>query len=466
MQNRYSELLQNAESAADSGLTARGWEQANQLAQWLASHEAIDALYAAPLLRSRLTAQRIGQALNLPVTVHEGLPGRFTPGMTIPHAWERNARSLDQAGPTVAVDPASPYGEYVRRLVGALDAIVAENWGKTVAVVLSGNGVATAIRHFTGAHVLAVAVNHTALSELRRQDNAWYLVVVNRREHLPVPPLLGQRPRGEAPQPPSGGELSQEATKVAATYNRLVFGPGTRSDPPRVERLRHFLRFAQLPPNQAVLDVGTGVGELTLLLAEEGAREVVGVDVSPNMLEAAEYLRLRSMSPVSRRVSFRLAPAHQMPFRDERFDAVFLRLVLHHTRQPQALLAEAVRVLRHDGLLIVADLISVGDPVKRATQNAIEERRNPSHVAARSSEQYQKLITGAGLVIEAEQTATFERELDEWLNDMQADPVSRTIVREMMEAGLETDAAGLNARRQGNRLVFDQRLFYLKARKP
>ena len=123
-------------------------------------------------------------------------------------------------------------------------------------------------------------------------------------------------------------------------------------------------------------------------------------------------------------------------------------------------------MLRHGGLLILVDLISVGDPVKRATQNAIEERRNPSHVAARSSEQYQKLVTGAGLVIEGEQTTTFERELDEWLNDMQTDPASRTIVRGMMEAGLETDAAGLNARRQGNKLIFDQRLFYLKARKP
>ena len=400
------------------------------------------------------------------MTVHEDLPGRFTPGMVLPHTWERSTRSIDQPGLDPALEPASPYGEYVRRLVSALDTIVAENWGKTVAVVLSGNGVATALRHFSGAHGLAVAVTHTALSELRRQDSAWYLVYVNRREHLPTPPLLGQRPRGEPAQPPSGGELVQEAAKIAATYNRLVFGPGIRSDTPRVERLRHLLRFAQLPPNLAVLDVGTGAGELTLLLAEDGAREVVGVDISPNMLEAAEYLRLRSMSPVSRRVSLRLAPAHQMPFRDERFDAVCMRLVLHHTRQPQTLLAEAVRVLRRGGQFILADLISVGDPVKRATQNAIEERRNPSHVAVRSSEQYQKLITGAGLVVEAEQTVTFERELDEWLNDMQADPASRTIVREMMEAGLETDAAGLNARRQGNKLTFDQRLFYLKARKP
>jgi hypothetical protein len=77
-----------------------------------------------------------------------------------------------------------------------------------------------------------------------------------------------------------------------------------------------------------------------------------------------------------------------------------------------------------------------------------------------------KLVTGVGFVIEAEQIAVFERELDEWLADMQTEPGAQTVVREMIEAGLETDAAGLHARRQANKLIFDQRLFYLKARKP
>ena len=40
------------------------------------------------------------------------------------------------------------------------------------------------------------------------------------------------------------------------------------------------------------------------------------------------------------------------------------------------------------------------------------------------------------------------------------------VVRDMIGAGLETDAAGLNARRRGDKIFFDQKLFYLKARKP
>jgi hypothetical protein len=33
----------------------------------------------------------------------------------------------------------------------------------------------------------------------------------------------------------------------------------------------------------------------------------------------------------------------------------------------------------------------------------------------------------------------------------------------MMEAGVETDAAGLHARRQGETIIFEQRLYYCKA---
>lgn len=464
LQNRYTDLLLDGPAVADGGLTAIGWEQTNLLAQWLVGHEVIDALYSAPLLRSRLTTQRLGQALNLPITVQDGLPGRFPPGLQLPATWERNARTIDQRPTAQFVEPQSTYGVYLGQLVDALDAIVQDNWGRTVAVVLSGNALATAVRHFAGAHALSIAVCHTAVTELRRSDGLWQLVYLNRREHLPTPPLATPR-RLE----PAGSSVSDDHASdlgaVARSYNRLVPALADVRSPEQEQRLRHLLKFAQLRPDLSILDVGAGAGALSINLAEDGAREVVGVDISPVMLEAAELLRLQSRSANVRRVSFRLAPAHALPFRDERFDAAICRLVLHHSHRPQDILQELARLLKHGGVLILADLLSADDPVKRATQNAIEERRNPSHVAARSADQYRKLVTGAGLAIEAEQTVTLERKLEEWLDDMQTDQASRTIVREMVEAGLETDAAGLNARRRGDTIYFEQRLFYLKARK-
>ena len=87
-------------------------------------------------------------------------------------------------------------------------------------------------------------------------------------------------------------------------------------------------------------------------------------------------------------------------------------------------------------------------------------------MATRTAEQYRKLLAGAGLEIENEKIAVFDRELEEWLTDMDAETPSRTIVRDMMEAGIETDASGLHVRRQGMKLVFEQRMFYARAVKP
>ena len=211
------------------------------------------------------------------------------------------------------------------------------------------------------------------------------------------------------------------------------------------------------------MDLGTGTGRLAMLLAEEGAGEVVGVDISPAMLEVAEYLRLSSASPAADRVSFRLAAAQRMPFRGESFDAIVCRLVLNHTHKPEHILQELVRLLKPGGVLILAELLGADDPVKRATQNTIEARRNPSHVAALSADQYRRLVTGARLTIEAETVAVDEQDLEEWLTDLQSNPATRSVVREMMEAGLETDAAGLKVRRHSGKLVFDRRLIYIKA---
>ena len=466
MQNRYTELMQRVEPTADSGLTAFGWEQTSQLAQWLATHEAIDVLYSAPLLQSRLTAQRIGQTLGLPVTVDEQIPGRFPPDLTLPGMWDRNGRTIQHFESLPSIDPATPYGVYLYGLVEALDAIVQANWGKTIALILSGNGVSTAVRHFAGGHALSIAVNHTAITELRRQDGIWSLVYLNRCEHLPMGMMPVQRQRVAGGEADNGGDMAKDIAQVVGAYGRIPPRSDEQSDAKRLQRLQHLLKFAQLPKDASILDVGTGTGQLALLLAEEGAREVVGVDISPAMLEAAELTRLSSRSATAGRASFRLAPAHALPFRDERFDVVICRLLLNHSHKPQVILTELARLLKHNGILIVADLLSADDPVKRATQNAIEEKRNPSHVAVFSTEQYRKLIAGVGLVIEAEQIATFERELEEWLDDMQTEAGARTVVREMVEAGMETDAAGLHARRQANKLIFDQRLLYVRAIKP
>ncbi len=462
LRNRYSDLAGFEESDDNSGLTALGWEQTNLLANWLKTHEKIDVLIAGPQLRSRLTAQRIGQFMGMPVKVRFDLPRyRYASALKPPVPGEM-PKMLSAIAERTNVEVDAEYLQFAHETVAVVDQVLGEHWGKSIALVMGGMAVAAIIRAYFGNHSLPIAAFHSGISELVRRNGQWWLSYVNRREHIPVP--AGSSPQVGVSAVENTGMDTEELTHIVEVYNRvgsrLLAGNGLID---RGQRLRDLLKFARIPADSRILDVGAGDGQMTLLLAEEGAREVVGIDINPVMLESAEYLRLSRTTPSASKVSFRLAPAQALPFSDEWFDVVFCRLMLHHTAKPERVLAEAVRVLKSGGVLIFADLLGADDSVKRATQNAIEEKRNPAYVAARTADQYRKLISNAGLSIETEKISIFERELEEWLTDMEVEPGARSVVRDMLEAGIETDASGLHVRRQGMKLLFEQRFLYVRA---
>ena len=435
-----------------SGLTAQGWEQADVLATWLRSHEFIDVLISDNLLQCRLTAQRVGQAMALSVSVARELPA-CTPSVW-PDTNGEGTRSLGAIAPSAEAAPTQ-----IDALIAGLDKLMVEHWGSTVAVVTCAANIVGVLRYLSGSRSLDVQISHTGITEVASVRGRWRVSYLNRCPHLP-PPVITPRHAREDVQTP---EELEDLSAIIDVYNHVSQVDLTRKRQDDRQRLRHLVAFAKLPPDARVLDIGAGIGLLPILLAEDGAKSVVGIDISPAMLEQAEYLRLSQPGTGTANVSYRLAPGHALPFHDETFDVVTCRLVLNHVRRADRILKEIARVLRPGGYLVLAELLGVDNPVKRATQNAIEERRNPAHVAARGLEQYNKLLTDAGLTIEAKEVASFERELEEWLSIYAPDKTDAAAVREMIEAGLETDAAGINARRQNNTLVFDQRMYYVKA---
>jgi len=105
----------------------------------------------------------------------------------------------------------------------------------------------------------------------------------------------------------------------------------------------------RLHPGMIVADLGCGPGELLSHLAAS-ARQVIGVDASPRMLELAAA-RLADRP----NVNLRLGELEHLPLREAEAQAVTLSLVLHHVNDPHAALAEARRVLAPGGSLLVAE---------------------------------------------------------------------------------------------------------------
>ena len=101
-----------------------------------------------------------------------------------------------------------------------------------------------------------------------------------------------------------------------------------------------------------VLDIGTGTGKLLEVLAPRAAA-LLGLDASREMLALARArLGERQLS----HASVRLADMYRLPLPDAGFDLATLQMVLHYAEDPAAALAEAARVLRPEGMLVVIDL--------------------------------------------------------------------------------------------------------------
>src|SRR6266702_1965056 len=100
-----------------------------------------------------------------------------------------------------------------------------------------------------------------------------------------------------------------------------------------------------------LLDIGTGTGRMIEIL---GPRVVhaLGIDQSREMLAVARVNLERAGLGNS---IVRLGDMYQLPLADASFDAVVIHQVLHYADRPAAAIAEAARVLRPNGILIVVD---------------------------------------------------------------------------------------------------------------
>jgi len=110
--------------------------------------------------------------------------------------------------------------------------------------------------------------------------------------------------------------------------------------------------LSYLLPAAEVADLGCGDGYLTIEAAR-WAKKVVAVDRSPDMLARAKALaRRRKVS----NIVWKRGELERVPLADASVDIAVLSQALHHAVEPPRALAEAARVLRPGGRLLVLDL--------------------------------------------------------------------------------------------------------------
>ncbi|QRM56010.1 metalloregulator ArsR/SmtB family transcription factor [Sinorhizobium sp. BG8] len=109
-------------------------------------------------------------------------------------------------------------------------------------------------------------------------------------------------------------------------------------------------------PVETFLDLGTGTGRI-LQLFEGLYRRGVGVDASRDMLAVARSNLDRAGIT---KASVRHGDIFNLPLERDEFDVVTIHQVLHFLEEPEAAIAEAARMLRPGGRLVIIDLAPHG----------------------------------------------------------------------------------------------------------
>jgi demethylmenaquinone methyltransferase/2-methoxy-6-polyprenyl-1,4-benzoquinol methylase len=157
----------------------------------------------------------------------------------------------------------------------------------------------------------------------------------------------------------SGNRFTQRLfTPLPARYDRLAellsFGQNGRWRKAMVDRI--------VPaPGALVLDVASGTAGVAIQLAGRTGAQVVGVDLTEQMLAQGQ----RNVAAAGRAGRIRLVAgrAEQLPFPDQSFDSLTFTYLLRYVQDPQATLTELARVVKPGGRVASLEFMVPPSPV-------------------------------------------------------------------------------------------------------
>ncbi len=158
-------------------------------------------------------------------------------------------------------------------------------------------------------------------------------------------------------------------------YTDIMIQSLEQANPLREPTLRSIITALNLAPGSYGLDIGCGIGQQTLLLAEATAPDgrVTGLDISAELLDYA--LNKVKSSPLADRISFKEGDFNDIPFPDNTFDWIWSAdCVGYPAGDLSSALKEFVRVARPEGRVAIlawtSQQLLPGYPLLEARLNA------------------------------------------------------------------------------------------------
>jgi ubiquinone/menaquinone biosynthesis C-methylase UbiE len=191
-------------------------------------------------------------------------------------------------------------------------------------------------------------------------------------------------------------------------------------------------RLEELVPttgDERALDVGAGAGAFAFAVAPR-VREVVALEID-------EELAPRARADAPANVEVVVGDGEQLPFESFSFDLAATLRTLHHTKRPELLVAELVRVTKPGGTILVVDQLGPADPLAAFELTRFEQARDPSTTRVLADADLRGLFDSNGLVLRRELVTHEPRDLDAYLDLAGCEGVDRERALGLAPSGYE-----------------------------
>lgn len=164
---------------------------------------------------------------------------------------------------------------------------------------------------------------------------------------------------------------------------------------------RHLLDQLELGPETRLLDVGSGIGGPARVAAAAYGCRVVGIDLSPDFVQAAQALT--DQVQLTGLVKFRVSAGDRLDLADASFDRAMMVHVGMNIADKPAVFAEVRRVLRSGGLFGLFEQMQTGEGQPQYPLPWAEDERS-SFIAA--PDIYVRDLKAAGFTVLATENRT------------------------------------------------------------
>lgn len=164
--------------------------------------------------------------------------------------------------------------------------------------------------------------------------------------------------------------------------------------------------------NRLVLEVGVGSGRNALPLLEKAKPQLVGLDLSKEMLKQAKT----KMSSFKHCLDLILADGEHFPFMNHAFDALICMSTMHYFASQRRILQRFRNALEENGTLVYGDL-TVGEMDNQGFFEGLERTLSKAHARYYKPSEIKRLMEKQGFHIQKMKTITYRKTYSALMED-------------------------------------------------